>query len=248
MRLDPETPFPLYYQIREQLRARIVGGELKPGDLLPSEIQLAAETGVSRMTARQALSQLASEGLVVRQRGRGTFVAAPKTTLPGMQGLEMNYTRMLEHAGIRPATRILRQEVLPASAEIAAQLHLSPGEPLAHLLRLRMAAGAILAVENSHLPARLVPGLEHVELANVSLQGVLETHYGLSLERATDTLEISFAGPYEAGLLQINEGEPVALVTSLNYLADDTPLLFSRVVHRGDRFRTVLRRGRQPAE
>jgi len=76
--IDPSDPLPLYHQIHEQLRRQIVSGVLKSGDSLPGESQICAETGVSRMTARQALVLLASERLVVRQRGRGTFVAPPE--------------------------------------------------------------------------------------------------------------------------------------------------------------------------
>lgn len=246
--LDPSSPLPLYYQIREQLRARIVSGALQPGDALPGENQICAETGVSRMTARQALVQLASEGLVVRKRGRGTFVAAPKTTLPAIQELGMSYTHMMEQAGMRPSSRVLRQEVLPASEEIAGRLQILPAEAVVHIVRLRLAAGESMAVETSYIPAHYVPGLEEAELAHVSLHSVLEQRYGLVLAYAVDVLEISIAGPYEAGLLQIPEGGPVALVNSLNYLADDTPLLFNQIVHRGDRFRTVLRRSRPPVE
>jgi len=244
--IDPSSALPFYYQIREQLRARIISGTLKTGDALPGETQICAETGVSRMTARQALSQLASEGLVVRQRGRGTFVAAPKTTLPGFQGLELSYTQVMQQAGMNPSTRILRQEVLPASEEVAGQLRISRGESVVHILRLRMSAGEILAIEASYIPARLVPGLEQLELTNLSLHSMLEQRFGLNPAYATDMLEISVAGPYEAGLLQIPEGGPVVLVNSLNCLADDTPLVFNHIVHRGDRFRSVLRRTRTP--
>ncbi len=80
--IDPSSPLPLYRQIYEQLHVRIVSGDLQPGSPLPGETQICAETGVSRMTARLALTQLANEGLVERQRGRGTFVAAPQTTPP----------------------------------------------------------------------------------------------------------------------------------------------------------------------
>lgn len=245
--IDPSSPLPYYYQIREQLRARIVSGALQPGEAVPGEARICAETGVSRMTARQALSQLAGEGLVLRQRGRGSFVAAPKTTVPGLQELGLSYTQLMQQAGMNPSTRILRQEVLPASEEPARQLRLSLGEPVLHIVRLRLAAGEVMAVEASHLPARLVPGLEQVDLTNLSLHNLLEQRFGLILAHATDMLEISLAGPYEAGLLQIPEGGPVVLVRSLNCLSDDTPLIFNHILHRGDRFRSVLRRTRPPA-
>ncbi|MEZ0396377.1 MAG: class II aldolase/adducin family protein [Anaerolineales bacterium] len=104
--LNPSSPFPLYDQIREQLRARIISGDLRPGDALPGEAEICAETGVSRMTARRALSQLASEGLVVRQRGRGTFVA-----------------RRVRRTAVSPQTAAgnLRQQMATLTHELYAQ-------------------------------------------------------------------------------------------------------------------------------
>ncbi|MCS7011584.1 MAG: GntR family transcriptional regulator [Anaerolineales bacterium] len=240
--VDPTSPLPLYYQIREQLRARILSGELKPGDALPGEEEICAQTGVSRMTARQALSQLVSEGLVTRQRGRGTFVSAPKVKLPGIQGLGMGYSELLQQVGASTETRLLQQELTVAGPDTAAALKLRPGEAIVRLIRLRLVGRERMALETSHLPAHFVPGLERLDLNGLSLRRVLEEEYGLSLAYAIDELEISTAGPYEASLLQISEGVPVALVHSINYLTDDTPLLLNHIVHRGDRFRAILRR------
>lgn len=244
--LDPSSPLPLYYQIREQLRARILSGELRPGDLLPGEADICAETGVSRMTARQALCQLASEGLVIRQRGRGTFVAAPKVRLPDIQSIGMSYSAFLQQIGVTAETRLLRQELITASPELASALHLSPGQVLIRLVRLRLASGEKMAIETSHLPSQRAPGLERLALTNVSLRDILQQRYGLHLAYAIDELEISVAGPYEADLLQIPEGAPVAVVHSVNYLADDTPLLVNHIIHRGDRFRALIRRSNSP--
>ncbi len=243
--IDPSSPLPLYYQIREQLRAAIRSGTLKPGDLLPGEAQICAETGVSRMTARQALAQLASEGLVVRQPGRGTFVAAHKTLLPGISDIGLSYTQFMRQAGMNPATRVLKQEVRTADEETARQLRIPLGERVVYLARLRLANGQPIALEHSHLPARLVPGLERINLTNLSLHQVLEQRFGLPVEHATDVLEISTADADVAELLGIPPGTAVALVNSLDYLADETPLVFNRILHRGDRFRVLLRRSRQ---
>jgi GntR family transcriptional regulator len=245
LHIDPTSPLPFYYQIREQLRGQIASGKLKPGDILPGETQICTETGVSRMTARQALAQLANEGLVIRQRGRGTFVAAPKTTLPDMRGLGMSYTEIMEQAGMSAGAHILSQEVLPASSEVATRLGLSPGEEVVRVARVRSASGEIMSLETSYYPHSRFPGLAEASLADTSLYRFLEEHYDLRPAYATDTLEISVAGKYEADQLKINEGGPIALVTTIACLADDTPVVYTQTIHRGDRFRSVFRRSRK---
>jgi GntR family transcriptional regulator len=243
--IDPASPLPFYYQIREQLRGQIASGALKPGDLLPGETQICAEAGVSRMTARQAVANLANEGLVIRQRGRGTFVAAPKMNLPGMQGLGMSYTEIMGQAGMNVGAHILSQEVLSASIEVAARLSLAPAEEVVRVVRVRSASNEIMSLETSYFPHSRFPDLAEADLADASLYRFLEEHYGLRPAYATDTLEISVAGRYEADKLKINEGGPIALVTTIACLADGTPMAYTQTIHRGDRFRSVIRRSRQ---
>jgi GntR family transcriptional regulator len=245
LRLDTTSPIPFYYQIREQLRQQITSGQLEPGDALPSEAQLCTETGVSRMTARQALTQLANEGLVIRQRGRGTFVAAPKTILPNMQVTGMSYTEIMGQAGMSAGARVLAQEVLPASAEVAAQLRLATGERIIRIVRTRLAAGVIMSLETSFYPYSFFPDLAEADLTDASIYRFLEQRYGIAPAYAVDTIEISVAGAYEAENFKVNEGAPIVLVTTLGCLANDTPVVFTQTIHRGDRFRASLRRERQ---
>ena len=243
--ISPSNPLPLYYQIREQLRQQILSGALRPGDALPGETQICAETGVSRMTARQALTQLANEGLVIRQRGRGTFVATPKTVLPNVQVTGMSYTEIMGQAGMSAGARILAQEVIPAADEVAAWLKLKAGEQVIRIVRTRSASGEVMSLETSFYPHARFPALAETDLTDASLYRFLEERYGVAPAYAVDTVEISVAGAYEAEALKVNEGAPIVLVTTLGCLADDTPVAFTQTIHRGDRFRATLRRARK---
>ena len=245
LRLDTNSLIPFYYQIREQLRQQITSGQLGPGDALPSEAQICTETGVSRMTARQALTQLANEGLVIRQRGRGTFVAAPKAVLPNVQVTGMSYTEIMGQAGISAGARVLVQEVIPASVEVVVQLKLAADQQVIHIVRTRSASGVVMSLETSFYPHSLFPDLVEADLTDASIYRFLEQRYGIAPAYAVDTIEISVAGVYEAENLKVNEGAPIVLVTTLGCLANDTPVVFTQTIHRGVRFRASLRREQQ---
>jgi GntR family transcriptional regulator len=245
LKIDPSSPLPLHYQLREQLRGQILSAELKPGDTLPGETQICQETGVSRMTARHALTHLANEGLVVRQRGRGTFVAAPKTILPGVQGLGLSYTEIMGQVGRSAGARIISQKVLPANQEVAAGLKVEPGSQVVRVVRVRSASGEIMSLETSYYPFPRFPALVNADLTNVSVYGFLIKTYGITPAYATDTLEISAAGAYESEKLRISQGVPVVLVTTIACQEDDTPLAYAQTIHRADRFRSIIRRTRQ---
>ncbi|MGB9723695.1 MAG: GntR family transcriptional regulator [Chloroflexia bacterium] len=245
LQVDTASPVPIYYQIREQLRRRILSGELRPGDPLPSEAQICAQCGVSRMTARLALSQLVSEGLVVRRKGRGTFVAPPKATFQEASPFSLSYTDLLERLGLHAGARIRRQEVVPAPPPVAEALRLEVGEAVVCIVRLRSADGQVMSLETSYLPQRLFPTLAELDLADRSLYRVLEEAFSLAPAYAVDTIELSTAGPYEAAELGIPEGMPVVLSTRVTYSEQDIPLVFTQTVHRGDRFRAVVRCNRR---
>lgn len=244
LRTDPNSPVPLYYQIREQLRQQIINGDLKPGDRLPSESQICAECGVSRMTARQALTQLASEGLVVRKRGRGTFVASPKVTFHEFPAALFSYTELMDRLGLRAGAQVHSQEVIAASPSVAERLRLEAGEPVVQIVRLRYADHEPMSLEVSFYPHRRFPALAEMDLADRSVYRVLEESYGVVLAYAVDTIELSVASPYEAKELGLKEGIPIVLCSRVSYLEDDTPIEFTRTIHRGDRFRSVVRTSR----
>jgi len=241
LRVDPDSPIPIYYQIREQLRQRILSGSLKPGDPLPTEAQICAECGVSRMTARQALGQLASEGLIVRRRGRGSFVAPPTATFREDSPALLSYTAFVGQLGLQAGARVRRQHVVPASGQAAAQLQLPEGEPVIEIVRVRLIDGEAMSLETSHLPQRLFPTLVQLDLTDRSLYRVLEETFGVTPTHAQDTTELAAAGELEAQELGLRPGVPVVLSTRVTYTAQDLPIVFPQTVHRGDRFRSVVR-------
>ena len=198
LNISPSSPLPLYYQIREQIRQHILSGALEPGDALPGETQICAETGVSRMTARQALSQLASEGLVTRERGRGTFVATPKKVLSNVQVTGLSYTDIMGQADMIVGSIVLAQETAPATPEVAQELELEIGVQTIRIERIRTVCNERMSLEISFFPYHRLPILAEADLTNASLYRFLEERCGIVLDYATDTIEISVAGAREA--------------------------------------------------
>jgi GntR family transcriptional regulator len=225
-----------YVQIEEELAERIRGGHLPPGARLPPERELAAQLGVSRMTVRQALGRLADRGLLVRERGRGTFVAAPKLvhSLSHLSG----FYEQVRRQGLAPTSRLLRGEQVLASVAVAQVLAVRLGEPLYQVVRLRLGGGVPLALESSFFPAKLVPGLLALDLAGDSLYRLLE-RYDARPVRAIQSLEPVPARAEEAAALQIAVGSPVMLVERLAWDAQARAVEYAKDIYRGDRSRFV---------
>jgi GntR family transcriptional regulator len=239
LHVESSSLTPLYCQIREQLRHQILSGALQPGDLLPGETQICRETGVSRMTARAALSQLAFEGLVTRSRGKGSFVAGPKTTLEDIRFPLASYTQMVEQAGLSTRSRIRLQRVLAPDASVLEKLNLAAAERVVHIERLRSVNNEIMSLESSYYPYARFPTLAELDLTDRSIYAVIQGLYGVVPATATQTVELSVAGSYEAELLGIREGTPVALSSRVSRAEGGWPVEYTQVIHRGDRFRSV---------
>lgn len=197
-------PVPHYRRIEQQLRARIAG--MKVGDPLPSDAELVAEFGVSRMTARNAMQRLTDEGLVVRVPGRGSFVAEP----PSHRRADrlMTFSREMERRGRTPSSLLLAREVRPATPADALALGVEPGEGVVLLRRLRCADGEPMAVETAILDARTAPVVMAEDLANGSLHEAL-AQSGLHLRRGTATIVAEAATDEDARLLNVEAGEPL---------------------------------------
>ncbi|MGN6681254.1 MAG: GntR family transcriptional regulator [Streptosporangiaceae bacterium] len=226
-------------QIEDWLADAIAAGRLTPGDRLPTEQDLAAWLGVSRMTLRHALAELAQRGLVIRAVGRsgGTFVAEPKveqdlTVLAG-------FSEQLRRHGLVAGARVLAATEIKASPAASAALEIDVGAPVYEVRRLRLAGGQPILIEHSLFPAQRCPGLLDYRLDG-SLYELLEERYGQRPHRAKESLEPVLAGVREAEALGVAEGAPLMLVERTAYARSGLPLEFARDLFRGDRTRVVV--------
>src|SRR5579883_3183982 len=147
---------PLYAQVRELIIGRMLRGDWRPGDILPSEGRLAAEFGVSQGTVRKALDEMAAQNLVVRRQGRGTFVARHS-----QNHALFHFFHIRDESGLKelPTGRVLAMRGVRADREAAERLHLSPRARVFEILRLRALNGAPVILERIAVPAALFPGL-----------------------------------------------------------------------------------------
>jgi GntR family transcriptional regulator, N-acetylglucosamine utilization regulator len=234
-RINRNLKVPYYQQLYEILRADISRGEWKPGDLIPGESELIKLYKVSRITVRQVLEMLVREGLIYRERGRGTFVAHP--TVDQGLGRIVSFTEDMRQRGFRPASKILTVSTGPATDEIAAKLEIEPDEELACIERLRLADDEPMSVEKSYLVHRYCPGVTSIySPATDSLREVLERRYGIHIARAKQVIR-AIAAPRElAHLLSIPVRSPLLHVDRISYSQQGVPIEFLTVHYRADRY------------
>ncbi len=247
--IDRDTYIPLYIQVIDAIREYIESGGGKPGEQLPGEPELCRMFDISRTVIRQALKELEIKGLIYRSKGRGTFIAEPKIRESLFQELT-GFFQDMETKGLRPVSRMLKQEIIQPTSKIANLLNLSEDSPVIEIERLRFVHDEPIVLVSSYLPHALVPGLEKVDLRHQSLYAYIEQAYGLQLARGRRILEAVQANSVEANLLQIKKGSPLLLLDSVGYLANGTPLEYYHALHRGDRsrFEVELIRTRQPGK
>ena len=244
-RLKP-GPLPRYHQLKELLRRRIGSGEWPPGTPIPSERELCAQYGISRMTARQALSELVNEGLLYREQGRGTFVGRPRISQQLMR--LTGFTEDIRAREQRPGATVLAAELWPADARTAEVLRVKPGQSVFRLRRLRSADGEPLAVETSVVAFFGCERLLAEDLGAQSLYRVLETKFHLPLLEAEQEVEAGLAGEDEAALLQVAVGSPVLHTRRVTYTERNRPIEYATSVYRGDKYTFYARLVRDGAE
>jgi GntR family transcriptional regulator len=233
-------PVPLHHQVYLDLVSALDSNEWRPGDRLPAERELAKRYGCSLITVRRALSELAREQRIERTRGRGTFVLHPRLDLNF--GGNRGFADEMLTRGLDPATRLIAARPESAGEAVAAALDLELGSPTLYLERLRLAGGEPLLLEQVHLPAERFPGLLASELEHNSLYDLLVERYGTRIVRAREALEPVLLRTREAGLLDQAPGRPALLVEGIAYVANGTPVEFSRSHVRGDRTRYYVER------
>ena len=225
---------PIFSQVKTVIQAAVESGELQPHRRIPSERELSILFGVSRMTIRQALLEMIREGSLYTRTGKGTYLAERKIEQP-LQRLT-SFTQDMVARGLRPSSRLLGADLLPAPIELAHALAIPPGSELVRIRRLRLANGQHLAIETSHLPHARCPGLLEHDLEQHSLYELLHDRYGLELASAKQTIEAAAPTEEERKLLEMPAGVPVLRIHRFTSTRDGLVCEFVQSAYRGDRY------------
>jgi GntR family transcriptional regulator len=211
----------LYVQVRETLREQMESGLLKPGERLPSEEELAAQFGVSRMTVRQGVSDLTDEGLLYRRRGIGTFVTQFHVERDHNRLTDFFETARAE--GFKAEVKLLSREVIPAKLMIANELGLQENEPVVRIQSLRLAGNVPVTIYDEYVPYKLRPELLTEDLRSRAAWQILEES-GLVIKRAVQVIEARGADEEIAVLLDIEEDLPILFKNRVIYAEDGSPV------------------------
>lgn len=233
-RVDARQPTPLYHQIYTILRDEIINGGYANGDILPSEFELTRDYGVSRVTAKRALNELAAEALVSRERGRGTVVRYEAATAPvrsSVEGLLENLLQM----GLKTSVRLISFDYVPASARVARALGCKAGEEVQRAVRLRSLEGEPFSHLTTHVPAAIGRSYSRDDLAGLPLLGLLE-RCGVIVSSARQTLTATLADARIAPLLEVQIGAPLLRISRIVYDQEASAVEYITGLYRPDRY------------
>jgi len=225
---------PLYRQIKDLLLDGLRAGEWRPGEAIPSEIELAARFGVSQGTVRKAIDELASENLLVRRQGKGTFVATH-----GEPQVRFRFLRLTPDSGegVAAERELLDFRRARASAELARLLELKPGDPVIMLKRRIAFDGSPVLLEEVWLPGNRFKGVTAASITQHqgALYNLFETEFGTRMVRAEERLKAVPADAAAAALLGVEPGHALLQVERLSFTYGDTPVEWRKGVYKTDR-------------
>jgi GntR family transcriptional regulator len=240
MSINGRRGTPAYQRIQKAIRQRIEGGQLKSGDMVASERELARLHKVSLMTARHALAGLEREGIVERRRGSGTFVAPPRIHFNKL----MSYTEQMLARGLAAFSKVITSKVVEDEEEIAGRLSLPSGSKLVKIERVRHTSDEPFAVETCYLPAERFSALVREPLTKSSLFSVLEREYDVELAYADEEVDATAADVRIAQLLEVARGAPVLRIRQVIYSSNSKPVIYVVGFYRSERHSLLIRRFR----
>ncbi len=226
---------PLYEQLIDIIKQGISSGRLIPGDLLPSESEFCERYGISRSTIRQAFSELEEQGLVVRMRGKGSFVSQPKITR-SLHNL-YSFSDEISALGLEPRSKVLAYEVIVPGEEIQTRLGITRDEKVFNITRIRYAGEEPLALEMAFIPTRFCPFLTQEMVEQGSLYNTLVREAGIHIGHAQETYETMLMGENEAALLGMPKDSCAFFVQRVAYTAGGDVFEYTVMIVRGDRCR-----------
>ena len=228
---------PVYIQIHDQLKNEIEQGIWKVGDRLPSERELAVKFNVSRMTLRQAIQNLADEGILERKIGSGTYVAREKVQ-EKMSGAT-SFTEIMESQNRVPSSRTISYFLTSPSSSEMEKLNLSKDDTILRMERIRFADDVPICFEVASVPQKLIDGYSKAEITE-SLYRTLEEKGGKKIGPANQTITAVLASEKIADYLEVKRGDAVLRLSQISYFEDGTPFEYVRTQYVGNRFEFYL--------
>ena len=227
---------PLYQQIKSLLLSSLQQGEWKPGEVIPSEVELAGRYKVSQGTVRKAVDELAAENLLVRRQGRGTFVATHAE-----QHVQYRFLRLIPDTGTVDSEGPAQRDFVDcrrqrASADIARVLGLRAGDPVLQARRLLRFSGVPTILEDIWLPGTPFKGLtaERLSRYHGPMYALFESEFGVRMVRADEKLRAVLPDANQAGLLDVTTATPLLSVERVAFTYNDTPMELRRGLYRTD--------------
>jgi GntR family transcriptional regulator len=236
MFVDKNSPIPAYYQLRGIILDKVHSGEYPAGSLIPSERDLSQNLGISRMTVRQALNQLVLEGVLTREKGKGTYVSRIKLEQKNI----MSFSEAVRLKGMTPGARILHFGKTKATDGVREALGLREGENIYLLKRLRLANDMPVGIEEDFISEKFCPQLERFDLT-ASLYRIFKEAYRHDIVHVDNVIEASRPSKEETKLLEITLYTPVLRVTSVNYTQAGIRLFHERSAYRSDEYKYSMR-------
>jgi len=232
--VDDQLRTPLYHQIYLVLRDKIVDGVFGANDIVPGEQEVVRQFGVSRITAKRALDELAASGLVVRERGRGTRVAGRPEVTPVRAGVEGLLENLIE-MGLKTEVSLLAFDYVPASPEVARALRLTSGAMVQHAVRSRAIEGNPFSHLTTYVPETIGRTYSRRDLANSPLLILLERS-GVRIGSAEQVISATAADPQVAAALRVHVASPLLRITRVVLDQDGQPVEYIVGLYRPDRY------------
>ncbi len=241
MELDKNSQQPLYSQLMKELKEQIQNGKYKPGDQIPTEIQLSEMYQVSRITVRRTIEELCAQGVLVKRQGKGTFVEAPKIYRKIEKDNNMSFSAACRANGRKPSSHILSCIVMKAENWQNDFLKLSEDKRLYHIERVLSADDLPIIYEHIYIPVSRVPDFQVEKLEDDSFVRLLSEEYHVEeSEKGRSTIEVRLVPSVIAEYLRMNIGEPVMILTSFINDEAEMPLYISYEIIAGSRYRISI--------
>ncbi len=231
--INRDVPIPLYYQLQQLIKGSIETGEFKPGDSLPTEMELMQKYKISRATVRQAILQLVNEGYLRRIKSKGTFVTTPPDKSRFIGSLK-GFAQEMQEKGVPFFTKVLDCRIVSAPHKVSEKLQIATGDSVFFLKRLRFVQGDPVLIVEGYIPSLLCPGIEGENFEKKSLYDILEAKYGIVLHHGRREFEpVMPVDNKEAAFLKIHSRTPILYIESVVYTKENLPVEYVEIKIKG---------------